>query len=212
MKPKHTIPNPGRRPGRATLIVAALLLLALFSALAATVPAGRQLARARADSETAWRVIARLHTARMEEAAGALGALRHASPDQPFERIEAARWTSVFNALARAKAASGDHTALHDPEAINAWKQYQGELTAALFMLVEGAGEGIGKIPPASTSARSLEVRTRLRVQLMREEAALAQARLRYAQASAEYAVITDTMAGTVVATLLDYPELPATL
>ena len=171
--------------------------LAAIAALAAGVPTGRQLARTQADSETAWHQIVQIQTGRIQNATLALDASR------PDDTVHAPLRRAARDAIARAKAAGGDAKILHDPTAINIWKQSQGELTAALFMLV---GSSNDKSQPA---AAPLE---RLRVELMQEEEALASARARYSQSSAEYAAASSTVAGATVATLLRYPDLPATL
>jgi hypothetical protein len=182
------------RLNRTLLVVGALCAIV---ALAAAVPTGRQLARTQAESEIAWHQIVQIQTARMQSATLALDATsRDEIAHAPLHR--AAR-----DAVARAKAAGSDDNILHDPAAINTWKKSQGELTAALFMLV---GSNNGK---SQQAADALE---RLRVELLHEEEALAAARARYSQASAEYAASSNTVAGATVATLLRYPDLPATL
>ena len=170
--------------------------LGLIAALTVAISAGRQLARARTECETAWQDIAQIQDARVASASAALDALGN-------ENIAAtaALRTRARDALARAKI-TRDAEVLHNPAAINAWKQSQGELTGALFMLAMGNAGGV----PAPAALEQL------RLQLVQEEEALAQARNRYSQASAAYANATQPVAGAMVAALLRYPELPATL
>ena len=171
--------------------------LTAIVALTAGVPTGRQLARTQADSETAWHQIIQIQSGRIQNATLALDATR------PDDTAHAPLRRAARDAIARAKAAGSDEKVLHDPTAINTWKKSHGELTAALFMLVGGSTD---------TSQPATAPLERLRVELMQEEEALAAARARYSQASAEYAATTNTVAGATVATLLRYPDLPATL
>lgn len=185
---------------RNPLLLAALAAIVTIAALAAAVPAGRQLARTLADSETAWREIAQIQSTRVAAASAALDATTSQGSTQ---HALAARQTQARAAVERAKAAGNSEDVLYDPASINTWKKAQGELTGALFMLA--APENNYGQPPNA-------VLEKLRMQLIREEQALAAARARFSQSSAEYSALSNTAAGAAVTTLLRYPELPATL
>lgn len=168
---------------------AALIWLTLTAAFGT----GRQLIRTRTDSETAWHDIVRIQAQRQQGAKDALLALKLDAGVDPAHVVHAR------HALARAQAAGNDEAVLRDPALVNTWKKLQGELAGALFML-------------SAPGANSSPVLATLRVELARDEQRLAEARLRYSQANAEYGAIVDTVAGATVATLLRYSELPATL
>jgi hypothetical protein len=178
-----------------TRALAATAAAVMALTLTAAFGTGRELARTRADSETAWQDIVRIQAQRQQGAKDALLALK------PGAGVDQTSIAHARYALARAQAAGSDETVLHDPALVNTWKKLQGELAAALFMLSAPGANGLQAPVLAS-----------LRMELVRDEQRLAAARLRYSQANAEYGAIVHTVAGATVATLLRYSELPATL
>ncbi len=175
-----------------TLAITATLV-AVMVACAGTIPAARDLSHARAEGEGAWRDLARIHAARNDGAATALSVAAAGGS------IEPALAAKAQVALARAKTLRADDSVLYDAVQINTYKQQQGELTGALLTLTA----------PNANPASGLRT---LRADLLRDEAALAEARARYDHASTRYRAISGTVTGATVATLLRYPELPATL
>ena len=178
---------------RQIALVCAVLGVAAITA--AAVPAARQLSHAKDEGEAAWREIAAIQAARLEAAGGALATMRAASAGGPDARLKV-----VEESMARARAAGSHPDLLHDPVAINAWKRAHGELTGALFMATSQSGAQSGSVLAA------------LRARLVSDEQELAGARVRYSQASAAYLAASATTPGALVATVLRYPELPATL
>ncbi len=168
-------------------------LVAVIMVCAAAIPAARDLSHARAEGEGAWRDIARIHSARNDGAATALNVAAAGG------RVDAGLAAKAQASLARAKAFRADDSVLYDAVQINAYKQRQGELTGVLLTLAAPA-------PDAG------DVLHALHADLVRDEAALAEARARYDQASSRYRAIANTVTGATVATLLRYPDLPATL
>jgi hypothetical protein len=167
---------------RTIAIAAGVLTLALATAVTVAVGTSHRLSSSRDLSEAAWHDVAAIHAARARSAKAALDAAA------PTTNVELLR--QVRTELDRTLAAPPDATVLDDLVSINAYKQQQGELTGKLFMLVAGD-------VPAPLQ--------QLRAQLPRDEAALAQARARYRQASADY----NALSRTTIASLLGYHALP---
>lgn len=167
---------------RTITIAAGALTLALATAVTAAVGTSHKLSSSREVSEAAWQELATIHAARARAAKAALDA---AAPSANPELLR-----QVRSELDRTLATPPDAAVLDDLVSINAYKQRQGELTGKLFMLVAG------DVPPPLQQ---------LRAQLPRDEAALAQARARYRQASADY----NALSRTTIASLLGYNALP---
>jgi len=167
---------------RTTTMAAGALTLALATAVTAAIGTSHKLSSAREVSEAAWQELAAIHTARARAAKTAIDA---AVPSANPELLR-----QVRSELDRTLAAPPAPAVLDDLASINAYKQRQGELTGKLFMLVAG------DVPPPLQQ---------LRAQLPRDEAALAQARVRYRQASADY----NALSRTTIASLLGYGALP---
>ncbi|HEY0062841.1 MAG TPA: hypothetical protein VGC21_12015 [Telluria sp.] len=165
-----------------TLVAAALALVA--GAVADTY---RKLNHLKASSDEAWSEIAAIQEQRATVAMAALNSV--AGSVDPHLLLQ------LREKLQRSTAIPAKRVKLDDPAAINAYKQSQGELTGALFMLAT----------QATVSTGPLE---QLRTQLPREEAALASARERYRAASAAF----NARNSGALASLLRYRPLEQTL
>jgi hypothetical protein len=172
---------------RSTTMAVGASTLILATAAAAIIGTGHKLSNTRDSTEAAWREIAAIHAARARAAQAALNA---AAPSVNPELLR-----QVRGELELTLAASPNPALLDDPVLINAYKRQQGELTGKLFMLAAGDAAQAGALG-------------QLRARLPRDEAALAQARARYRQASADY----NALSRTTIAALLGYRALPDAL
>lgn len=164
--------------------VAATALALLAGAVADT---NLKLKHWRAGSDAAWHDIAAIHAQRILAARAALDSIAATADAQQLRRLN--------DQLQRSATMPASPAMLDDPIAINAYKQSQGELTGALFMLVTG------------NSTPTVQL-ARLRAQLPRDEAALAEARERYRAASAAF----NARNSGALASLLRYRPLVDTL
>lgn len=168
-----------------------IAITALASALAlvagAVADTHHTLAHWRASSDQAWHDVAAIHAQRIAAARTAVRSVADAGDPQLLHRIDAQ--------LQRAAGIPATAAMLDDPVAIDAYKQRQGELTGALFMLVNG-------------NTPATDALVRLRTQLPRDEAALAAARIRYRAASAAF----NARNSGPLAALLRHRPLVATL
>lgn len=182
---------------RRNIAMAALLGLLVLAA----VGVGRHhLARAEAReaSAAAWLELAQIHAARAQAASAALAAVGTA------EGLDPALAGRARDALARASGMPAHEQLLGDVRAIERYKQYQGELTGALFVLVAGAQR-----VPALAASGAVQG---LRRELLRDEAALAATRERYRHAAASYNDLSAAFPGAGALAALAYPDLPAGL
>ncbi|SHH19465.1 hypothetical protein [Massilia sp. CF038] len=165
-----------------TLVAAALALVA-----GAVADTHRKLNHLRASSDEAWREIAAIQEQRVIVAKAALNSVAGSVDPQLLLQLN--------DKLQRSTAMPARLVALDDPAAINAYKQGHGELTGALFVLTTRATVSTGPLE-------------QLRTQLPREEAALADARERYREASAAF----NARNRGALAALLRYRPLEQTL
>ena len=182
---------------RRTVAMATLLGLLVLGAIGA----GRHhLARAEAReaSAAAWLELAQIHAARAQAASAALAAVGTA------EGLDPAVTARARDALARASKMPAHEQLLGDARAIERYKQYQGELTGALFVLVANAQ----RVPAVATSGAVQGLRS----ELLRDEAALAATRERYRHAAAGYNNLSAAFPGAGALAALAYPDLPAGL
>lgn len=170
--------------------VMALAGLAIGLAIAGT-SSYRELGEARAHALAAWGDIGQMQAERLRAARIALD---QAGTPAPLA-------DDVRDRLARAGALPPSPGMLDDPQAIDAYKRYQGELTGALFAMVMSR--------PAGQGSPALEA---LRSELPRQEAALAEARQRYGQAAARHHAIVSSFPGTAVALLTGEGSVPPAL
>ncbi|HEU4776245.1 MAG TPA: hypothetical protein VFS95_05425 [Telluria sp.] len=168
--------------------IIAMTALASTLALVAGVVADThlKLKHLRASSDAAWSEVAAIHAQRIVLAKAALISVTATADPQLLRRLD--------DQLQRSAAMPASSAMLDDPVAIDAYKQRQGELTGALFMLAAGT----------SPSAQLAQ----LRAQLPRDEEALADARERYRVASAAF----NARNSGALASLLRYRPLAATL
>ena len=179
--------------------VATATLLGLF--VLGAVGAGRHhLARAEAReaSAAAWLELAQIHAARAQAASAALATVGAA------DGLDPAIAARARDALTRASKMPAHEQLLGDVRAIERYKQYQGELTGALFVLVAGAQR-----VPALAASNTVQG---LRNELLRDESALASARERYRRAAASYNAMSAAFPGAATLAALAYPDLPAGL
>ena len=155
-------------------------------------------AEAREASAAAWLELAQIHAARAQAASAALAVVGTA------DGLDPAIAARAREALARAAKMPAHEQLLGDVRAIERYKQYQGELTGALFVLVTGAQ----RVPALSTSGAVQDLRS----ELLRDESALAAARERYRQAAAGYNALSAAFPGAGTLAALAYPDLPAGL
>ncbi len=165
-----------------TVLAATLALVA-----GAVADAQLKLNRLRANTDSAWNEVAAIHAQRLTAAKLALSSVANTGNPQLVADIN--------NRLQRTAALPSSPALLDDPAALNAYKQGQGELTGALFMLA------------GSETAQSAQL-AQLRAQLPDQEAALAAARERYREASAAY----NARNSSVVAALLRNRPLAETI
>jgi len=140
----------------------------------------------RAAAAAAWLEIGAIHAARERTAHTTLGRLQ-ALPAPAVEKTRAM--------LSQVRAVPAELALLDDPMALDTYKRYQGELTGALFTLAFGA--------PALQDLQS---------SLTRNEAALAQARLRYRQAALKHNANATTLPGGLVGKLTGKGPVPPKL
>lgn len=174
---------------------AALVALAAFGVGATGFNCYRDLRDSHANAAAAWREIGNIHAARAHTAHVTLNAVEKVQPQvqQSAPQFEQARaMLSQVGALPAAPAL------LDDPVALDTYKRYQGELTGALFSLAFGQH--------SPTGAAALDG---LRSALQRNEAALAQARLRYRQAALKYNAIAATVPGALVGKVTGQGPVP---
>ena len=169
--------------------IIAMTALASTLALVAGVVADThlKLKHLRASSDAAWNEVAAIHAQRIVLAKAALISVTATADPQLLRRLD--------DQLQRSAAMPATSAMLDDPAAIDAYKQRQGELTGALFMLAAG------------TTASTAQL-AQLRAQLPRDEEALADARERYRAASAAF----NARNSGALASLLRYRPLAATL
>lgn len=155
------------------------------------------LSEARAGGADAWRDLTQIHAARARLASTALeGAARAGGLDQAF--VDQAR-----TSLVRASALPTNSGVLNDPEAVDNYKRYQGELTGVLYRLAGTRGA------PELETVSSLK---ELRGKLPQDELALADARSRYGKSAEGYNALVGTFPGAAVAAVTGYRPLPAGL
>jgi LemA protein len=176
----------------------ALLAVVITTAAGASSVSYRELQAAKSDGAQAWSEVARIHAQRARTASVALDAA--ARPGG----LDLAQVEHTRRLLARAAAMPTTTEVLHDPKAVDTYKQYQGELTGALFRLV-----GTAQSLPMLAGEASLGA---LRAELPRDEQALAQARARYKQAAVSYNAVAAAFPGMLVAAISGCQALPAGL
>ena len=108
----------------------ALLALALTATAGASVLSYRELSAAKSDGAQAWSEVTRIHAQRARAASVALDAA--AKPGG----LDLALVEHTRRLLARASTMPTTSDTLNDPKTVDTYKQYQGELTGALFRLV----------------------------------------------------------------------------
>ncbi len=182
---------------QASLVALAVLLGLGIAAIGAGV-SYRELNEARNVGAAPWRDIVQIHAQRARIAAVALDAAARA------EGLDPAMIDHARSMLARATALSTPPQLLNDPQAIDTYKHYQGELTGELFQLV-GRAQAI----PALADNDALQA---LRAELPRDEIALAAARSRYEHAAANYNTLAKAFPAVAVAALIGYEKLPTQL
>lgn len=172
--------------------IAGLLLVAAISGVAAFA-SYRELSTTRSGAVKAWRDIADIHEARARSARIALDQASQGGK-VPLQLVGTARAM-----LIRADGLPGQAQLLDDPQAIDTYKRYQGELTGALFGLVFNT-------PVADPALEAL------RTELPRAEVALAQARRRYGEAAARHNALAQSVPGVAVAFFTGQRAVPPAL
>ncbi|RSZ55907.1 hypothetical protein HF313_15925 [Massilia atriviolacea] len=182
---------------RSTHAAIAVLAVVLAGAGVAGTISFNALSEARAGGADAWRDLTRIHAERARLASTALeGAARAGGLDPAF--IDQAR-----TSLVRASALPTNSGVLDDPEAVDNYKRYQGELTGVLYRLAGTRGA------PELETVSSLK---ELRGKLPQDELALADARSRYGKSAEGYNALVGTFPGAAVAAVTGYRPLPAGL
>lgn len=158
----------------------------------------RELREAKSGGAQAWGDIARIHVQRARAANAALDAAARSGGVDP------ALVGHTRHLLSKAALLPTSSAILDDPKAVDTYKQYQGELTGALFRLV-----GMAHSQPALSGEAAVR---QLRAELPRDELALARARARYKQAATDYNLEASSFPGVLVAAISGERALPAGL